>query len=63
MESWRATLAVLASRGEVDTPRVVEARAALSWHRCERFFRREITRGALAPATAEKMLDRLRGAK
>lgn len=63
MESWRATLAVLASRGEVDSPRVVEARAALSWHRCERFFNREVARGALASATAERMLDQLRGAK
>lgn len=63
MESWRATVAVLASRGEIDTPRVVEARAALSWHRCEGFFSREVERGSLDAATAEKMLDQLRGAK
>jgi hypothetical protein len=61
MESWRATIAVLASRGEVDTPRVVEARTALNWHRCQRFFAREIARGALTPTLAEKMLDQVRG--
>lgn len=56
MESWRARLAVLASRGETDGPRVTEARRGLAWHRCKSFFDREVGRGALAPATRDQLL-------
>ncbi|WP_234787969.1 hypothetical protein [Mycolicibacterium setense] len=41
MESWRARLGLLASRGETDGPRVAEARAALSWHRTRSFLIKE----------------------
>ncbi|KWX25624.1 hypothetical protein AFM11_05185 [Mycolicibacterium wolinskyi] len=30
-KGWRARLGAMASRGEVDGPRVAEAKAALSW--------------------------------
>lgn len=42
MESWRARLGVLASRGETDGPRVAEARAALAWHRTRSTIVREM---------------------
>lgn len=42
MESWRARLGVLASRGETDGPRVAEARAALSWWRTRATIIREM---------------------
>jgi hypothetical protein len=42
MESWRARLGVLASRGETDGPRVAEARAALTWHRHRTYLTRDM---------------------
>jgi hypothetical protein len=53
MESWRARLGVLASRGETDGPRVAEARAALSWHRHRTFLIRE----GSTPEQADALLD------
>jgi hypothetical protein len=41
MASWRGRLAVMASRGEVDGPRVTECRAALSSWRLHNFLTRE----------------------
>lgn len=37
-KGWRASLGAMASRGEVDGPRVAEARAALSWWRTRDFL-------------------------
>jgi hypothetical protein len=53
MESWRATLGVLASRGEVVSPRVTEARAALAWHRHRAFLLRE----GSSPEQADELMD------
>ena len=47
MKSWRARLAVLASRGEVDGPRVAEARAALSYWQFKRQLDRAVTDGVI----------------
>jgi hypothetical protein len=44
MTSWRGRIAVLASRGEVDAPRVDECRAALSNWRLHRFLTVECNR-------------------
>jgi hypothetical protein len=41
MASWRGRLAVFASRGEVDGPRVAECKAALDNWRLHTFFTRE----------------------
>lgn len=54
MESWRARLGVLASRGETDGPRVDEARAALSWWRRHAFLMRNLD---LTPERADALLD------
>jgi|UPI0003684D6C hypothetical protein len=54
MESWRARLGVLASRGETDGPRVAEARSALSWWRTRAFLIREM---GITPERAESLLD------
>ncbi len=43
MESWRARKAVMASRGEVDGPRVAECDSALSWWRTRAFLIREMS--------------------
>jgi len=56
MESWRARLGVLASRGEVDGPRVAEARAALSYWRTRTFLIREMD---ITPERADALLDQL----
>ncbi|OBY30795.1 hypothetical protein [Mycolicibacter kumamotonensis] len=53
MESWRARLGVLASRGETDGPRVEEARTALSWWRTRAFLIRE----GSSPEQADELLD------
>ncbi|MCV7223636.1 hypothetical protein H7I95_22345 [Mycolicibacterium elephantis] len=42
MESWRARLGVLASRGETSGPRVDECRAALSFWRMHATLVREL---------------------
>jgi hypothetical protein len=54
MESWRARLGVLASRGETSGPRVDEARAALTWHRNRKLLIEEI---GLTAVAAEALLD------
>lgn len=54
MESWRARLGVLASRGETDGPRVAEARAALSWWRRRTFLIKEMD---ISPERADSLLD------
>lgn len=54
MESWRARLGVLASRGETDGPRVDEARAALSWWRVRSTLMRELD---LTEDRAESLLE------
>lgn len=54
MESWRARLGVLASRGETDGPRVTEARAAMSWWRTRTFLIREMN---LTEERADSLLD------
>lgn len=41
VEFWRSRLGAMASRGEIDGPRVDEARAALSWHRTRATLIRE----------------------
>lgn len=54
MESWRARKAVLASRGEVDGPRVTECAAALSFWRRRTFLIRDT---GLTPERADALLD------
>lgn len=54
MESWRARLGVLASRGETDGPRVAECRSALSWHRVRSALVKEM---AMSEAQAEALLE------
>ena len=54
MESWRASLGVMASRGEVDGPRVAEARSALSWWRRRAFLIRDTD---MSPERADELLD------
>lgn len=54
METWRARKAVLASRGEVDGPRVQECSAALSWWRTRTFLVREMS---LTEERADSLLD------
>lgn len=56
METWRARKAVLASRGEVDGPRVAEADAALSWWRTRTFLVREMS---LTEERADSLMDLL----
>ncbi|MGH3556417.1 hypothetical protein [Mycobacterium sp.] len=56
VEFWRARLGALASRGEVDGPRVAEARAALSWYRTRSFMVKEMS---LSPERAEALLDQI----
>lgn len=54
MEQWRARKAVMASRGEVDGPRVAEANAALSWWRVRAFLVKEMD---ISPEQAEELLE------
>lgn len=54
MESWRARLGVLASRGETDGPRVAEARAALTWWRHRTYLTRDM---GIAPDQADALLE------
>lgn len=54
MESWRGRKAVLASRGEVDGPRVAECDAALSWWRIRT---RLIADMDISEHRAESLLD------
>lgn len=56
MESWRARLGLLASRGETDGPRVAEARYALSWWRTRSFLIREMN---VTLERAEVLLDQI----
>lgn len=62
-ESWRGRLAALASRGETEGQRVEECRRALAWWNAHQLFSAEIDRGAMSIATAEQMLDMIRGAR
>lgn len=57
MESWRARLGVLASRGETDGPRVAEARAALSWWRTRTFLIKEMD---ISEERADTLLELVR---
>lgn len=54
MESWRGRKAVLASRGEVDGPRVAECEAALSFWRRRTFLIRDTSMSA---ERADELLD------
>lgn len=54
MESWRGRKAVLASRGEVDGPRVAECDAALAWWRIRT---RLIADMDISEQRAESLLD------
>ncbi len=54
MESWRARKAVMASRGEVDGPRVAECDAALSWWRIRS---RLVSEMGITEERAESLLD------
>jgi hypothetical protein len=55
MASWRGRLAVMASRGEVDGPRVAEAKAALSNWRLRNFLTRDC---GYTPPAADALIDR-----
>ena len=54
VESWRARLGALASRGETDGPRVAEAKAALSYWRRRTFLVNECD---VSEAQADALLD------
>ncbi|MDA4101465.1 hypothetical protein MMON44395_07655 [Mycolicibacterium monacense DSM 44395] len=54
MESWRGRKAVLASRGEVDGPRVAECDAALAWWRIRS---RLVVEMGITEERAESLLD------
>lgn len=54
MVSWRARKAVLASRGEVDGPRVDECDAGLAWWRTRAFLIKEM---GISAQRAEELLD------
>lgn len=54
MESWRGRKAVLASRGEVDGPRVAECDAALAWWRIRS---RLVLEMGITEERAESLLD------
>lgn len=54
--SWRGRLAVMASRGEVDGPRVDECRFALSWYRLRDAIRAEADAGHLGSADADQLI-------
>lgn len=56
MPSWRARKAVLASRGEVDGPRVEEADAALTWWRHRTYLIRDM---GLSAERADDLLDQI----
>ena len=54
--SWRGRLAVMASRGEVDGPRVREAQHALAWHRLNAAISAEADAGHLDRADAAQLV-------
>lgn len=56
MTSWRARLGVLASRGEVDGPRVDECRYALSIWRTRTFLLREL---GISDERADELINKL----
>lgn len=53
MESWRARLGAMASRGETDGPRVAEARSALAWWK----HRQSIVETGIPAERAEELAD------
>jgi hypothetical protein len=54
MESWRGRKAVLASRGEINGPRVAECDAALAWWRIRS---RLVSEMGITEKRAEALLD------
>ncbi len=56
MQSWRARLGVLASRGETSWPRVEQCRAALSVWRLRTFLLREMN---MSDERADELIDRM----
>lgn len=61
--AWAGRLAVMASRGETEGPRVDEARRALSWHRLNAAVRAEVDTGYLTEADAQRLIDQLPGSE
>ena len=57
MESWRGRKAVLASRGEVDGPRVAECDLALARWRLRTYLLKEWN---ITPDKADALCDKLR---
>ncbi|KUI11450.1 hypothetical protein AU192_01290 [Mycobacterium lehmannii] len=55
--SWRGRLAVMASRGEVDGPRVREAQRALAWHRLNAVISAEADASYLDHADADQLIE------
>ncbi|MDP7727624.1 hypothetical protein [Mycobacterium sp. TY813] len=53
MESWRARLGAMASRGETDGPRVAETRSALAWWK----HRQAIIETGIPPERADQLAD------
>lgn len=52
-KSWRGSLGAMASRGEVNGPRVEEATAALAWWK----HRQAIIETGIPPERAEELAD------
>lgn len=57
---WAGHLGLLkARRTPDDHPAVLQAWAAISWHRCKRLFDAEVQRGSMSADRAAAVLDRL----
>lgn len=54
MAGWRARKAVMASRGEVDGPRVEECTSALTWWRHRTYLVRDM---GMSEVQADELLD------
>ena len=59
--AWQGRLAVMASRGEVDGPRVDECRRALGWHRISGAIHAEVDRGTIEADAAAELVEHLTG--
>lgn len=59
---WQGRLAVMASRGETDSPRVDQCRRALGWWRVHDVIHAEVDRGTIPADRAAELIEHLTGA-
>lgn len=57
--AWQGRLAVMASRGETDSPRTDECRRALGWWRVHDLIRAEVDRGTIPAYAADELIGNL----